>query len=71
MSKSHFDQLTYDVIPLIKRFKQYEMLRWISFVQGALVARISSVEGALVARISSVERALAAPPLEVPMERQL
>ena len=60
MSKSHFDQLTYDVTPLIKRFKQYEMLRWISFVQGALVARISSAE-----------RARAAPPLEVPMERQL
>ena len=38
MSKSHFDHVTSDKIPLIKRLKQYEMLRWIKSAEGALAA---------------------------------
>ena len=60
MNKSHFDQVTCDIIPLVKRLKQNEMLRWILSVEGALVAQISFAEGALVA-----------PPVEVPMEWQI
>ena len=38
MNKSHVYHVTCYVIPLIERLKQNEMVRWISFLEGALVA---------------------------------
>ena len=38
MNNCHVYQVTCQVILLIERLKQNEMLRWISFVEGALVA---------------------------------